>query len=154
MVSKAVRKPVAWGAAVLLASALVVGVAHACSCPNPGSAAEQLAKADIMVVARVSSTRRLPSVEGYAMAETRFAVSETVKGPVRRHWIVRHQRGDAALCGVNFRPGRSYAFLARIQEGRVWTGPCDQAFYPLEAYRAAAAPAAPAAREAGTGSGE
>lgn len=133
------RGPLAWACGFLFASALVAGVAHACSCVNPGSAAEQLLTADIMIVARVSSTRRLPPVEGYAMAETRFAVSETVKGPVRRHWTVRHQRGDSALCGVNFRPGQAYAFLARIEGGKVWTGSCDRAFYPLEAYRAAAA---------------
>lgn len=145
-----VRRPLAWSGAILLASALVAGVAHACSCLNPGSAAEQLSKADLMIVARVSSTRPLPPVDGYAMGETRFVVSETVKGPVRRHWTIRHQRGDSAMCGVNFRPGQTYAFLARVENGKVWTGSCDQAFYPLAAYRAAAAVAAPsAARGAG-----
>lgn len=145
-----VRRPLAWSGAFLLASAIVAGVAHACSCPDPGSAAEQLSKADIMIVARVSSTRRLPPVGGYAMAETRFVVSETVKGPIRRHWNIRHQRGDSALCGVTFRPGQTYAFLARVENGKVWTGSCDQAFYPLAAYRTAAAVAAPgAARGAG-----
>jgi len=134
-----------WAGAFLLVSALVAGVAHACSCLNHGSAAEQLSKADIMIVARVSLTRRLPPIEGYAMGETRFAVSETVKGPVRRHWTIRHQRGDSAMCGVNFRPGQTYAFLAMFEGGKVWTGSCDQAFYPLDAYRAAAVSDAPEA---------
>lgn len=139
------RRPLAGAGVFLSASALVAGVAHACSCLNPGSAAEQLSRADIMIVAQVSSTRRLPSVEGYAMAETRFAVSETVKGPVRRSWTIRHQRGDSALCGVNFRPGQAYAFVARFEDGRVWTGSCDRALHPLQAYRAAAS-AAPEAK--------
>lgn len=137
-VIKAVRGPLAWAGAFLSASALAAGVAYACSCMNPGSAAEQLSKVDIMIVARVSSTRRLASVEGYPMAETRFAVSETIKGPVRRHWTIRHQRGDSSLCGINFRPGQAHAVLARFEDGKVWTGSCDRAFHPLEAYRAAA----------------
>lgn len=145
------RKQLALAGLFLLAAALAAGVAHACSCINPGSAAEQLSKADIMIVARVSSTRPLPPVEGYAMGETRFAVSETVKGPVRRHWTIRHQRGDSALCGVNFRPGQTYAFLARIEDGKVWTGACDRAFHPLEAYRAAAALEAGRPPEPGAG---
>lgn len=133
------RRRLIGGVTMLSASALLGGAAWACSCVNPGSAAAHLASSDVMIVARVSSTRRLPLAEGVAMAETRFAVSETIKGPVRRHWIIRHQRGDSAMCGVNFRPGQSYALLARIENGKVWSGACDQAFYTLEAYRAAAA---------------
>lgn len=147
----ATRRPLAWAGIFLTASVIGAGVAHACSCLDPGSAAQQLSKADVMIVAQVSSTRRLPPVEGYAMAETRFAVSETIKGPVRRSWTIRHQRGDSALCGVNFRPGQAYAFLARFEDGKVWTGSCDRAFYPLPAYRAAAA--AEAARDPERGAG-
>lgn len=136
-----------WAAGLSFAAAFAASVAHACSCLNPGSAAQQLAQADLMIVARVSDTRRLPSVDGYQMAQTRFVVSETIKGPVRRYWVVRHRRGDSALCGSTFRPGQDYAFAARFEGGKVWTGSCDRAWFALEAYRVAASEASGSVRE-------
>jgi hypothetical protein len=133
----AARPGMTWAAASLLAAAAVAGVAHACSCVPPGSASRQLANADLMIVARVSETRRLPPIDGSSMAETRFSVSETIKGPVRRYWVIRHQRGDSALCGAHFRPGKDYAFLARFADGKVWTSSCERAWFPLSDYRAA-----------------
>lgn len=122
----------------ILVTAIAAGVAYACSCPPPANAAAQLEQADLMIVARVSSVRRLPSEEGRPMAETRFVVKETVKGPQHRVWSIRHQRGDSAMCGMDFRPGQDYAVLARFADGKVWTSACERAWFPVDDYRAAA----------------
>lgn len=119
----------------IVVSAVAAGVAYACSCPPPTNAAAQLEQADLMIVARVSSVRRLPSEDGRPMAETRFVVTDTVKGPQRRAWTIRHQRGDSAMCGMDFRPAQDYAVLARFAAGRVWTSACERAWFPIEDYR-------------------
>ena len=118
-------------------SAMASGIAYACSCAPPTDAATQLADADLMILARVSSVQRLPSREGRPMAETRFVVDDTLKGPNRRTWVIRHQRGDSAMCGVDFRPGQDYAILARFADGKVWTSLCERAWFPIAHYRAA-----------------
>ena len=120
-----------------LALAAAAGAALACSCPPPASAAAQLEDADLMIVARVAEVRRLPAKDGYAMAQTRFTVSRTLKGEIRRDWWIRHAR-DSPMCGVQFRPGQDYAVIAHRVEGRMVTGLCSHAWFPLEDYERAA----------------
>lgn len=121
-----------------LAVAAAAGAALACSCIRPASAAAQLAEADLMIVARVAEVRRLPAAEGHPMADTRFTVSRTLKGEVRRNWWVRHGR-DSAMCGIHFQPGREYVVIAASVDGRMWTGQCNRAWFPLEDYERAVA---------------
>ena len=123
-----------------LGLAAIAGAALACSCLRPASAAAQLAEADLMIVARAAEVRRLPNDEGSRLAETRFTVSRTLKGPVRRNWWVRHGR-DSPMCGIDFRPGREYVVIAHRTDGRMWTGQCSQAWFPIEDYERAAAEA-------------
>ena len=120
--------------------AALAGAALACSCLRPASAAAQLEDADLMIVARVAEVRRLPSDEGSRMADTRFTVSRTIKGEVRRNWWIRHGR-DSPMCGIDFRPGREYVVIAARAEGRMWTGQCNRAWFPIEDYERAAASA-------------
>ena len=126
------------GCLAIMLSVVAAGVSYACSCPPPTNAAAQLEQADLMIVARVSSVRRLPPQDGRPMAETRFVVTETVKGPQHRVWTIRHQRCDSAMCGMDFRPARDYAVLARFAGGKVWTSACERAWFPVEDYRASA----------------
>jgi len=121
-----------------LAAAGLAGAALACSCIRPESAAAQLEDADLMIVARVAEVRRLPPAEGNPMADTRFTVSRTIKGEVRRNWWIRHGR-DSTMCGAEFRPGREYVVIAHRSEGRLWTGQCSRAWFPIEDYERAAA---------------
>ena len=121
-----------------LGVAALAGAALACSCIRPASAAAQLAEADLMIVARVAEVRRLPPEEGNPMADTRFTVSRTIKGEVRRNWWIRHGR-DSAMCGIDFRPGREYVVIAGRTGGRMWTGQCNRAWFPIEDYERAAA---------------
>ena len=121
-----------------LGAAALAGAALACSCIQPASAAAQLEDADLMIVARVAEVRRLPDLDGSRMAETRFTVSRTIKGETRRNWWIRHGR-DSPMCGVEFRPGREYVVLAHRAEGRMWTGLCSRAWFPIEDYERAAA---------------
>ncbi len=120
-----------------LGVAALAGAALACSCIRPESAAAQLADADLMIVARVAEVRRRPPEEGSPMAETRFTVSRTIKGEVRRNWWIRHGR-DSAMCGIEFRPGREYVVIGHQARGRMWTGQCSRAWFPLEDYERAA----------------
>lgn len=126
-----------------LALAASAGAALACSCLPPVSAAAQLEDAELMIVARVAEVRRLPPQDGYPTAETRFTVSRTIKGATRRNWWIRHGR-DSTLCGAEFRPGREYVVIAHRSDGRLWTGQCSRAWFPLEDYERAAAEAAAA----------
>lgn len=132
------RGPAALAGIVLGFGVMASGVAYACSCRAPDDAASQLAGADLMILAQVSSVRRLPPQNGSPMAETRFMVMDTIKGPERRSWVIRHQRGDSAMCGIDFRPGVDQAILARFVEGKVWTSSCERAWFPIANYRAAA----------------
>lgn len=120
-----------------LAAAALAGAALACSCVRPASAAAQLEDADLMIVARVAEVRRLPGGRDNRMAETRFTVSRTIKGEARRNWWIRHGR-DSPMCGVDFRPGQEYAVIAHRVDGRMWTGLCNRAWFPIEDYERAA----------------
>lgn len=91
-----------------------------------------------MIVARVAEVRRLPAEDGVRLADTRFTVSRTIKGEARRNWWIRHGR-DSPMCGVEFRPGDEYVIIAHRAEGRLWTGLCSRAWFPLEDYERAAA---------------
>ena len=122
-----------------LGAAALAGAALACSCVPPTSAAEQLEDADLMIVATAAEVRRLPAEDDVRrMAETRFTVSRTLKGEARRNWWIRHGR-DSPMCGVEFRPGQEYVVIAHRAEGRLWTGLCSRAWFPIEDYERAAA---------------
>jgi len=138
------RRPHAWLRLLALPAALgaaaVAGAALACSCIRPASAAEQLKDADLMIVATAAEVRRLPADDGVRIADTRFTVSRTIKGQHRRNWWIRHGR-DSPMCGVEFRPGQEYVVIAQRTEGRLWTGLCSRAWFPIEDYERAAAAA-------------
>ena len=121
-----------------LGAAALAGAALACSCVRPESAAAQLADADLMIVARAAEVRRLPGEVDNRRADTRFTVSRTIKGEVRRNWWIRHGR-DSPMCGVDFRPGQEYVVIAHRAEGKMWTGLCSRAWFPIEDYERAAA---------------
>ncbi|MBI2261790.1 MAG: hypothetical protein HYU62_09020 [Caulobacterales bacterium] len=121
-----------------LGAAALAGAALACSCVRPDSAADQLQDAELMIVATAAEVRRLPAEDGVRLADTRFTVTRTIKGEVRRNWWIRHGR-DSPMCGVEFRPGQEYVILAHRAEGRLWTGLCSRAWFPIEEYERAAA---------------
>jgi len=128
-------------AGAILGAAAVAGAALACSCLPPGSAAAQMEGADLVIVARVAEVRRLPSTSAGPMAETRFTVARTLKGEARENWWIRHQRGDSAMCGVDFSPGDEYVVIAHRTEAGLVTGLCSRAWFPREDYERAAAEA-------------
>lgn len=119
-------------AAVLAASATA---AWACSCILPRTPADHLDGVILVVVARAEWTRpERGQPPGHAV--TRFAVQRTLKGRSRAAWKVAHHL-DGATCGVEFRPGQQVVLLVRAAEGRLHTGLCDQARFPLAAYEQA-----------------
>ena len=123
-----------------LGLAAVAGAALACSCLRPASAAAQIEDAELVIVARAAEVRRLPDEEGARLADTRFTVSRTIKGETRRNWWIRHGR-DSPMCGVDFRPGQEYVIIAHRSDGRLWTGLCSRAWFPIEDYERAVADA-------------
>jgi len=120
----------------LIASA-TAGAALACSCIGYPDAATQLAEARLMVVARAEWTKPERGGAHPGQKVTRFRVVRTIKGETRRAWQIAHHV-DGATCGVTFEPGKEYVVIAGAWEGRMGTGLCQQARFPLAHYEAAA----------------
>lgn len=126
--------PIAVAVAALAASATA---AWACSCLNFATPRAQLDAAPLVVVARAEWTR--PERGGPERhAVTRFAVERTLKGERRAAWQVAHPL-DGPTCGVEFRPGQQVVLFVRASEGRMSTGLCDRAVFPLADYERALA---------------
>lgn len=108
--------------------------ALACSCFNWRTPQEQLEVMDLAVVARPVWTRR---EEGRGPGEgvTLFTVERTLKGEVRRQWRIAHVVDDGgSTCGILFKPGERVLLMANMQEGRLVTGMCHRATFPVAAY--------------------
>lgn len=121
----------------LAAATLAASAAWACSCMPFASPEAQLQSARLVVIARAEWTR--PERGKPARhAVTRFTVERTLKGERRAAWQVAHHL-DSATCGAAFRPGQRVILFARAYEGRLQTGLCDQAAFPLAAYERALA---------------
>jgi len=61
----------------------------------------------------------------------------TIKGKPRRAWQIAHHV-EGPTCGVAFQPGKEYVVLAGASQGRISTGLCQQAQFPLADYETAA----------------
>jgi hypothetical protein len=106
---------------------------------DPGGPAAQLAGTDVLFTGRVVATRRAGRDHGRPVSETVFLADRVLKGQTPRRVAIRHLAGDSSLCGLSFERGRDHVVLARRADGRLWTGACSRAFYPLAAYEAALA---------------
>lgn len=113
------------------------GAALACSCIGYADAATQLAEARLMVIARAEWTKPERGAADLGRKVTRFRVVRTIKGETRRAWRIAHH-SDGATCGVVFQPGQEYIVIAGAWQGRMSTGLCQQARFPLAEYEAAA----------------
>lgn len=109
----------------------------ACSCIGYADAASQLADARVMVVARAEWTKPERGASDPRQKVSRFRVVRTIKGEPRRAWQIAHHI-DGATCGVVFQPGKEYVVIADAWQGRMSTGLCQQAQFPLADYNAAA----------------
>lgn len=122
---------------VIAALALSATAAWACSCMPFATPEAQLQAARLVVVARAEWTRPERG-KPQRHAVTRFTVERTLKGERRPAWQVAHHL-DGPTCGVEFRPGQQVILFVRASEGRLHTGLCDQAAFPLAAYERALA---------------
>ena len=121
-------------AAVVAAAAFSAGTAAlACSCVMFSSAAEQLKMTDVAFRGTVTSER----LDREGGAVTTFRVVETIKGRAPRTVRVSH-RVESAACGLRFKRGATVLVLAHQEEGRLSTGLCSQARFPVDQYRRAA----------------
>lgn len=120
-----------------LVAAATASAAAACSCIGYADAATQLAEARLMVVARAEWTKPERGSADPGLKVTRFRVVPTIKGETRRAWQIAHHV-DGATCGVVFQPGKEYVVIAGAWQGRMSTGLCQQAQFPLADYEAAA----------------
>lgn len=120
-----------------LIAAAAAGAAWACSCIEYADAAAQLAEARLMVVARAEWTRPERGATDPGQKVTRFRVVRTIKGETRQAWQIAHHV-EGATCGVVFQPGKEYVVIAGAWQGRMSTGMCQQAQFPLAEYEAAA----------------
>lgn len=126
-------------AALGAVSTLAAGAAWACSCVRYGSAAQQLAEADVMFVGRMTSFSNHAMGDDYpqAMHMARFEVSRTIKGEALPARAVMHAV-DTAMCGVRFTADRDYTILARLQDGVLTTSACNAPQFPIAEYERAA----------------
>lgn len=120
-----------------LIAAAAAGAALACSCIGYPDAETQLAEARLMVVARAEWTKPERGATDPGQMVTRFRVVRTIKGEPRRAWQIAHHV-EGATCGVVFQPDREYIVIAGAWQGRMSTGLCQQAQFPLAAYEAVA----------------
>jgi hypothetical protein len=120
-----------------LIAAAAGGAALACSCIGYADAATQLAEARLMVVARAEWTKPERGANDRGQKVTRFRVVRTIKGETRRAWQIAHHV-EGPTCGVVFEPGKEYVIIAGAAQGRMSTGLCQQARFPLSDYEAAA----------------
>lgn len=124
------------------AVAAVAAPALACSCLPPPSAADQLARADVVfkgVAVGETVGRR-------GQATTQFRVQEMFKGRPADRIFVSH-RLDSAACGVRFQPRASVVVIAdRAENGTLRTSLCSAAAFPEAQYRRAAHGRPPVAR--------
>ena len=114
------------------------GTALACSCIGYANAGTQLAEARLMVIARAEWTKPERGGTDPRQSVTRFRVVRTIKGETRRAWQIAHHI-DGASCGIVFQPGKEYVVIVGAWQGRMSTGLCQQAVFPLADYEAAAA---------------
>lgn len=122
-------------AAAFAASATV---ALACSCVEWQTPQAQLEEMDL-AVARAVWTRQEQGRGPYE-GVTLFTVERTLKGEARQQWRVAHIVDDGgATCGIEFRPGERVLLMATMEEGRLKTGMCHRALFPVAAYERAIA---------------
>lgn len=126
-----------FGILAAVAVTAAAGRVWACSCIGYADAASQLADARVMVVARAEWTKPERGASDPRQSVTRFRVVRTIKGETRRAWQIAHHI-DGATCGVVFQPGEEYVVIANAWQGRMSTGLCQQAQFPLAEYDAAA----------------
>lgn len=120
-----------------LIAAAAAGAALACSCLGYPDAKTQLAETRLMVVARAEWTKPERGATDPGRKVTRFTVVRTIKGEARRAWQIAHHI-EGPTCGVVFQPGREYVVLAGAEQGRMSTGLCRRAQFPLADYERAA----------------
>lgn len=120
-----------------LVAAAAAGTALACSCIGYRNAETQLAEARLMVIARAEWTKPERGATDPDQKVTRFRVVRTIKGDTRLAWQIAHH-ADGATCGVVFHPGEEYVVIAGAWQGRMSTGLCQQAQFPMADYEAAA----------------
>jgi len=118
------------------ASALIAGVAWACSCPNWRSADDQLGFADVAFVGKATSS--VTGRDGYVITE--FAVFRTLKGTHQDVQRIAHAPGSwGATCGIDFDQSRDVLVLAKRQGGKMSTSACATPRFGLGDFERAAA---------------
>jgi len=124
------------GLSLIMAGAIAVSAAIACSCARHPSAAAQLRDAEVMFVGRAERTATR-SENGLTIGVTRFAVERTLKGEVRAERRIEHGMETGGMCGVVFQRGRTYTVIAHAHEGRLVTSSCASPQFPLADYERA-----------------
>lgn len=94
---------------------------YACSCLQPGTPQEELAKMDAVFTGKV-----LEVDEKYnSTTKVKLSVSETWKG-VNTKEVVVYTAMDSAACGVYFEKDKDYLVYAHLEDGEYTTYLCSR----------------------------
>lgn len=120
----------------LIAMGIATG-AQACSCVEFASAADQLAEADAMIVAKAGWTRSIGSRARPDWKATKFTVTRVLKtAPFTGQKRLTIEHGEeSSMCGVRFVPLKTYSLLIwRGPDGKLATSSCEALQFPLQQY--------------------
>jgi hypothetical protein len=95
---------------------LSMGIVQACSCLQPGTPTDEMARADAVFSGKVTEIIRPSHVQFYGPVKVQFEVSEEWKGNLTRRLMIVTAI-DSAGCGYEFEKGRNiWSMPTRIRK--------------------------------------